>query len=44
MYIYIKTNYFEIQIMTENYHDYIYIYIDMYMHELFRNTKNDYEL
>ena len=32
-------NYFEIQIMIKNYNDYIYIYI----HELFGNTKNDYE-
>ena len=28
----IKTNYFEIQIMTENYHDYIYIYIYRYVY------------
>ena len=34
-------NYFEIQIMINNYIDYIYIYI--YTHELFGNTTNDYE-
>ena len=32
-------NYFEIQIMVNNYIHYIYIYT----HELFGNTTNDYE-
>ena len=30
IYIYIKINYFEIQIIITNYYDYIYIYIYMY--------------
>ena len=35
-------NHFEIQIMLNNYYDYIYIYI--YTHELFRNTTTYMEL
>ena len=34
-------NYFETQRIVNNYNDYIYIYI--YIHELFGNTNNDYE-
>ena len=40
-YIYIYMNYLEIQRMSNNYNDYIDIYIYISIHKLFRNTKND---